>query len=1741
MLLIGERKEARRRCAVAAGVLCLMVFAAGMPATVAADDAASGPSFFYDGAGKIGVTASTEEFTVRVKESAQRGVAGRPAFLPEANTPALMHPAAAKLELQMGEAGVHVVRGMSGAQLEAMPELEYALPVLYREGATIPIYQTPGIVVQITSDARKAELEALAESLDCDVQPLRRGENRYLLTVRDAKSTEVLEKANVIHERNDLAVYAHPNFYLPKITHAPPVIDDPIYHSHQWHLDGDVLKGAAPNSDINAEAAWDSDNGPNAQGSPTVHVAIVDDSVERLHPDLFPNWRTGLSVDQVPYIDDPSPTSGQRHGTACAGLAVAKGNNIGVRGVCPDCGLIGVKFFGGTLADTANAYLFLIDPDTNGFHDDGAAVVSNSWSYVDGTLQPPDVVNAINMLATQGRDGKGVLVLFASGNNDHTVNGVSALAQLATTMAIGGTNSNAQHTEFSDVGPEIGFVTPTNDRGDDGVRFPWLDITTTDNTGASGYNGLPDLDYTNQFGGTSAATPIAAGVLALVLSQDETMTAAQVRAIVQHTAVRIDEPYGRFDPVTGHSHRYGFGRADVGAAVAAAVAGMRWPDRIKTLSLTPLGNDIGLVWSSPPNDYAGSLLVRSSSPFAWMPEDGVVYNVSDVVTNGVTVVYKGATPQFTDVNQTTGGYFYGVYPFSTENLYGFGARANMIRNGVIVFQDNSEGVDPGWTHGGPGDEWARGIPTSANATFSQSVSGSGPLAGTRGVRAIGGNRCWGTDLQSTYAPNANAYLQTPLINLTGVNVPVYLEYWDWCLLETFYDKCTVEVVDQNDDFLGFIDPETGGDYDWTHRAYDISAFSGQPIKIRFRLISDSTLQRDGWFIDDVKVTIGDNIPLPPTAKDVYVETPENALVPVVMSGTDPNVGTTLVFRVISLPSHGTLHDPNGGAIGSAPYSVLSNGNILHYQPDLDYQGPDSFTYLTFDGGLESNLATVTISVGTPVVIYDFPLNTDPGWLREGQWAFGVPLGSGGDPTSGFTGSNVFGYNLAGAYPNNLPPRYLTTLPLNCTGLTRVTLDFARWLGIEAGNFDNASIEVTADGVDWVSIWKHTGGNLQETSWSQQTYNISAIADDQPFVQIRWVMGPTDTNTTFSGWNLDDIRIRAIGDAPTNLPPLAKPVTTSVAKNDPVTLTLDGSDEDGDPIEYVIVELPANGELSDPNGGVIAAVPYTLLNDGDMVEYMPDTDFAGVDTFKYQVNDGDLNSNVSTATVTVLDPAPFPYFEDFESGGPLDIHWEAKSTNAGRIRFATDGGPIGNYHLLMDSGAAGIRSANQVTLVVNLEGQSSVLLKFDWKEFGDETHILPSSFVGDAEGDGVAISQDGIQWYKVADMINGGSFYQNVLIDLDQAIASFGISYNSTFRIRFHQVDDQPFDVDGIAVDNIQVVQGTDEPLILTAALPTGEVGTPYGPEQIETIGGDLPLVWSMPIEFFEVGLGPNGVSAGGVAQNLHGDDVFMDYNLPFSFPFYGVHHAAVRIGSDGWINFGPHVGSTWNNSTAALQANVRIAVMWDDLRTDIGTDGTPATRGDIYIDESTPGRVTIRWDAVTRTAGNQPCNFSATLFDDGAIRLDYGSGNTPLTPTVGVSAGDGRYFLASHDAAANLGDAESLLLDFGKLPPGLTMDANGVVSGTPTKGGSYQALIVIDDQRNPPRTDSKMIPVTVLTNVFGDIDQDGDADLDDYAMFAFCMENPPPLGECVATFDVNGNEIMDLEDFAAFQVAFTGP
>ncbi len=172
----------------------------------------------------------------------------------------------------------------------------------------------------------------------------------------------------------------------------------------------------------------------------------------------------------------------------------------------------------------------------------------------------------------------------------------------------------------------------------------------------------------------------------------------------------------------------------------------------------------------------------------------------------------------------------------------------------------------------------------------------------------------------------------------------------------------------------------------------------------------------------------------------------------------------------------------------------------------------------------------TASIVTPGLIsfYSEDLSTNPGWTVEGDWAWGQPTGSGGeygepDPTSGHTGPNVYGYNLSGDYPNSLSEQHLTSAPIDCTGRHGVNVSFWRWLGVEEPAYDHAFVRVSNNGTDWVTVWSN-GVTIEDSSWTLHTYNISAVADNQPTVYLRWTMGSTDGGWRFCGWNIDDIEL-----------------------------------------------------------------------------------------------------------------------------------------------------------------------------------------------------------------------------------------------------------------------------------------------------------------------------------------------------------------------------------------------------------------------------------------------------------------------------------------------------------------------------------------------------------------------------------------------------------------------------------------
>ena len=343
-------------------------------------------------------------------------------------------------------------------------------------------------------------------------------------------NTETLEAANALFEKGSTenkVISAHPDFIVPKTRES---IDDPRINQ-AWHLKNDGQNGAKAGADAKVIDAWTL---AQMEGSETIKIAIIDDSVQGTHPDLEKNMAAQVYYDGVTGSSESNSNprdEKQRHGTACAGVAAACANNIGVRGAAPKCSIIGVHFWDASVSQVVEAFRFC--------EQNGAAVISCSWSW-ESPVVFSSLRSTIDDIATNGRGGKGVVILFASGNDGGTISANQQFGTLDKVLCVGATNWRDDKSEYSNYGPELDIVAPSND-----FVQGALAIDTTDNTDdmpkAAGklFSGYAVGDYTGTgmagFGGTSSATPLVAGVCGLIIAANPALTADQVKDILPTT------------------------------------------------------------------------------------------------------------------------------------------------------------------------------------------------------------------------------------------------------------------------------------------------------------------------------------------------------------------------------------------------------------------------------------------------------------------------------------------------------------------------------------------------------------------------------------------------------------------------------------------------------------------------------------------------------------------------------------------------------------------------------------------------------------------------------------------------------------------------------------------------------------------------------------------------------------------------------------------------------------------------------------------------------------------------------------------------------------------------------------------------------------------------------------------------------------------------------------------------------
>lgn len=385
-------------------------------------------------------------------------------------------------------------------------------------------------------------------------------ERSYTVRVTPETPGNPLKVAKLLQDTaTDVVDVAEPDLEFPLSFKYRP---SDAHFVHQWHLSNagnapDLVLGA----DIGAEAAWNI-----TRGSRDICICVMDDGFDLGHPDLTANGKLVSPWDFGQGDASPLPVfNNDNHGTSCAGVALAEENGVGTVGSAPRCSFMPIRT-SGYLADTDIEAMF------NYAATKGADVISCSWSASAWNF-PLSVraSEAISKAATNGRrNNRGCVILFAAGNEDRALNdptngSVQGFAIHPLVCAVAASNSYNKPSAYSNNGKEIAFCAPSNGQSRGNKREIGRGIYTVDRRGSGGYS---PLDYTDEFGGTSSATPLAAGVAALILSVRPDLTSAEVKRIMCNTAVQIGGvPQGQ------HSIYSGYGRVNAAQALATALSG----------------------------------------------------------------------------------------------------------------------------------------------------------------------------------------------------------------------------------------------------------------------------------------------------------------------------------------------------------------------------------------------------------------------------------------------------------------------------------------------------------------------------------------------------------------------------------------------------------------------------------------------------------------------------------------------------------------------------------------------------------------------------------------------------------------------------------------------------------------------------------------------------------------------------------------------------------------------------------------------------------------------------------------------------------------------------------------------------------------------------------------------------------------------------------------------------------------
>ena len=531
---------------------------------------------------------------------------------------------------------------------------------------------------------------------------------------------------------------------------------------------------------------------------------------------------------------------------------------------------------------------------------------------------------------------------------------------------------------------------------------------------------------------------------------------------------------------------------------------------------------------------------------------------------------------------------------------------------------------------------------------------------------------------------------------------------------------------------------------------DYLSFSGNGV------YSESSNRATGMSVRCLK----DDINLVPTATSFSVSTDENIEADIRLLGNDGD-GDTLAYTVVTNPLYGTLS-------GTAP--------DLTYNPSADYIGNDTFTYKVNDGKVNSKIATVSITIGdVPIIVTHngiaYGTVTSP---YTGQIWLDRNLGA-SQVCTAITDTACYGdYYQWGRNSDGHQKFNSTTTILRAENINNPGTDFILLFSLASPDYD-WTIYTDSNGFLRSANWSKTDGTsvcpggyrvptitelLAETAAVNNNVDAFASFLKLPSAGYRkpdagthgiiimdggYVYSSSPISFSSSCFNFsimvagEKVSARSRGYPvrcvkSKNMVPTATSFSVSTDENIEVDITLSGHDGDGDSLTYTVVTNPLHGTLS-------GTVPNLVYN--------PTADYDGVDSFTYKVNDGLIDSEIATVSVTINDISVTIIHNGVTYGTVISPftgkRWLDRNLGASRICTALDDTACyGDYyqwgrnsdgHEKFDSNTTNIQATD-----INSAGTdfvtSSDIYDYDWAQAVDGDGFLRAANWSKTDGTSV---------------------------------------------------------------------------------------------------------------------------------------------------------------------------------------------------------------------------------------------------------------------------------------------------------------------------------------------------------------------------------------------------------------------